>query len=53
MFAVMIFDEATLDTVAIFEGTLEACRDYIATEDWEDEYEMPYIYDYEECEVVD
>lgn len=53
MFTVMILDEATFDYVAIFEGTLEACREYIASEDWKDEYEMPFIYDEEEYEVVE
>lgn len=38
MFAVYVFDEMVMDDVAVFEGSLEECNDYVAGDEDEGLY---------------
>jgi hypothetical protein len=37
MFTVMMHDDLVVDTVAVFEGTLTECQQYVADDEWSDE----------------
>lgn len=37
MFTVWTHDDAVVDEVMVFEGTLEECRAYVADDEWGDE----------------
>lgn len=37
MFTVMMHDDMVVDEVAVFEGTLTECQQYVADDEWDDE----------------
>ena len=38
MFTVMMHDDMVVDEVAVFKGTLKECQQYIANDEWSDEF---------------